>query len=82
MQKIYSYGADACKKYTVLVKKDTDPHSGPHSGIDIVLEIVKAKADSERSRRYRRWKRSEEYIHTDNKSGVDENSEVIKGQVQ
>jgi len=63
-------------------KKDTGPHSGPHSGIDIVLEIVKAKADSERSRRYRRWKRSEEYIHTDNKSGVDENSEVIKGQVQ
>lgn len=76
MQKIYSYGADACKKYTVL---DTGPHSGLHSVINIVLEIVKAKADSERSRWYRRWKRSGEYIHTDNKSGVDENSEVIKG---
>jgi len=63
MQKIYSYGADACKKYTVLVKKKD---TGPHSGIDIVLEIVKAKGDSERSRRYRSWKRSGEYIHTVN----------------
>jgi len=68
----------ACKKYTVLVKK-TQVHTVVHSVINIVLEIVKAKADSERSRRYRRWKRSGEYIHTDNKSGVDENSKVIKG---
>ena len=76
MQKVYSYGM---QKVHSTSKKDTGPHSGSHSVINIVLEIVKAKADSERSRRYRRWKRSGEYIHTDNKSGVDENSKVIKG---